>query len=53
MALFTLRAAEQVRAAEFPGAEGEVDAEMVDRQSDHRAADRGVRSEHSQRPLLD
>jgi DNA end-binding protein Ku len=29
MGLFTLRAAEEVRAAEFPGAEGEVDAGMV------------------------
>jgi DNA end-binding protein Ku len=29
MAMFTLRAAEEVRVAEFPGAEGEVDAEMV------------------------
>jgi DNA end-binding protein Ku len=29
MGLFTLRAAEEVRAAQFPSAAGEVDAEMV------------------------
>jgi DNA end-binding protein Ku len=29
MALFTLRAADEVRAAQFPSAEGEVDAEIV------------------------
>ena len=29
MGLFTLRAADEVRAAQFPSAEGEVDAEMV------------------------
>ena len=41
MAFFTLRAAKDVRAAQFGMAEGELDAEMVrDRQGDHRAADR-------------
>ena len=52
MAFFTLRAAKDVRAAQFGMAEGELDAEMVrDRQGDHRAADRDFRSDDVSRSL--
>jgi Ku protein len=52
MALFTLRTADQVRAAQFPSAEGELDPEMVAiARAMIAAADRQIRSGHLPRPL--
>src|SRR5438874_2446588 len=51
LALITLRAAEEVRAAQFDGFGDELDAEAGDRRHDHSAQDRELRPRDIPRPV--